>query len=74
MYLIKKKSKSSVDWIRLVYCLAVVNVAMIMHGSYEAGNSERQAAPERGAWPMEMHFFFCTMILVYCRSAEILGA
>ena len=60
------------DWIRLVQCLTAVKAVMITHGPYVAGNSERQAAPERGVRTMEIHFFGST-ILVYCRNAEILG-
>lgn len=44
------------DWIRLVQCLTAVKAVMITHGPYVAGNSERQAAPEKGVRTMEIHF------------------
>jgi hypothetical protein len=47
-----------VDLIRLVRCLTVVNAVMNMHGPYNAGNSERQAAPERAIWPMGILFLY----------------
>jgi hypothetical protein len=52
----KNKSKISVDLIRLVHCLTFVNTVMNMHGPYNAGNSERQAAPESEIWPTEILF------------------
>jgi hypothetical protein len=62
----EKKSKIPVDLIRLVQCLTVVKAVMNMHVPYNAGNSESEI------WPMETLFF--TIIMVYCRGAEILGA
>jgi len=44
--------------IRLVQCLTVVNAMMNMHSPYNARNSERQAALERGMWPMEILFLY----------------
>ena len=42
----------------LVQCLTVVNPVMNMHVPYNAGNSESQAAPERGIWPMAIIFLY----------------
>lgn len=41
----KKKSKISVDLIRLVQCLTVVKAVMNMHVPYNAGNSKRGIGP-----------------------------
>jgi len=54
----KKKSKITVDLIHLVQCLTVVNAVMNVHGPYNARNSESQANPERGIWPIEIFFLY----------------
>jgi hypothetical protein len=67
MYLKGRKSKISVNLNRLVQCLTVLNSVMNMHGSYNAGNYERQAGPEKGIWPMEILLLYNDKVLLQGR-------